>query len=181
MRLSMLLLVLAMISTGCLAVAAKAHAGFAGDDRAQGAQVGVSVAFGYAGERSTITESVGFVGGGVPQAAAAVDIDYTRLPARHDDHGIGWRVGLSNIPLVYGQPAAIVGGHVGSLLVVRDKSSSSGGGKGWFESRSRTLAVFGVDAMVGMTIRDDDPMNVERGVGGRVAITFEVMHLSRLE
>jgi hypothetical protein len=35
--------------------------------------------------------------------------------------------------------------------------------------------------MVGMTIRDDDPMNVERGVGGRVAITFEVMHLSRLE
>jgi hypothetical protein len=168
---------LLVFCSGCIAASVKAHTGVVADEYGRGVQAGVTVGFGYAGERSAVLESIGFAGGNAPKAGLDVGFDYVHLPA-HGDEKLGFRVGFGGIPIAYGDPAS-VGVRVASLFLLADHYSS-GGHEKMFSESTRTIRAFGIEAMAGLTVHDArDPMP-RRAVGGSAQLTYEMYLLSRM-
>lgn len=166
---------LALCTSGCIAAGVKTHAGVMTDSRGWGLQAGIGGAFGYAGKRSAIVETIGFQGGERMNAGLAVGFDYVRLT----DDKLGWRAGLGGVIIGAGDPES-VGLRVASLLFVRERSSSGGHEKSWRES-TRSIWALGVEGQVGMHTFDvPGEMRDDVTLGGTASVTFEIYMLSRM-
>ena len=164
---------LALASTGCIAMSVRAQTGVVADDRGAGVQAGVVLGFGYA----TDTDAGVLVGAGVssgtsPALGVTSTIDYVRLRER-----LGWRAGFTGTVPAIGD-GALTGLDVATLFPLRDHTSYDGSEKG-FSVASRSVLAISVEAALGGVVHDVEPAHIAMRFGGRASLGLELVSLER--
>lgn len=171
---------LALASSGCIAVSARAHVDAVTDFQRHGVVAGVNVGFGYAGKRSAVLASLGVDSGTAPTLGIHDTFDYVRLPERT----VGWRAGFGGTVGLIGAPT-LFGGRAATLFALRERSSSSEHEKLGGSSSESLLAV-SLETTLGASIREGAeqpagmrPPNDVR-VGASAGVGLELYYLSRV-
>lgn len=168
-----LVVLLAILSSGCVAASIKAHAGGVTSDAGSGVQAGLVLGIGIAGKRGAVISSVGIAGGDAPGVGLAAGVDYLLVPRRS---AVGWRLGLGGVQAFSGAPSTM-GLRVATLFPIFDRVRS-GGGK-MFSSSNRTLLAAGVEGTLGVAFDGGDDGRT-RALGGGAALTLELDTLNRM-
>lgn len=171
------LLILLLAQTSCIAVSARAHVGAVADDLGIGVQVGATLGFGVAGERTGVMVTPGVVTGNAPRLGIADSIEVVRLPER-GDAPYAWRAGFGCAIALVGEPTRM-GPHAALLWLASDRRRSwSGHEKMGGGGASRSVLGVGLEARVEVSVRELESGR-ERGLGASAALTAEWIRLSR--
>jgi len=178
--LATLAVVATLACSGCFAVSARAHVGAVTGNGKTGVQVGLTLGLGLTtSKRGGVLGSVAVVSGNAPKLGVGENFEYVRVPDRDAPVKVAWRFGFGGEFGLIGNPS-LLGPHVASIIIVRDKySSSSGhekfGGGGW----DRSLLGVGLEARAGLAVDREPAMDptqddiLHRGAGASLAATVE--------
>jgi hypothetical protein len=186
-RTSLLALALALASSGCIALSARAHVGAVTSEVGSGVQGGIALGFGFSTSEQGAVIASGGVATGTPKIGLVDTIEYVRVPEDEDDVPLAWRAGAGGVLALRGAPT-IAGVHFAGMFLLRHTRSRDAGHEkfGGGGTTHNALGI-GVEGRVGFAARDieDSPMPGEirrdRSLGASASLTLEWITIARMK